>query len=109
MMVQTIDTKPPPGSKTERSTESAVARASELLGRYPNLSETELALLINLYREFSALDMALMISDDTLGPKFDQFSSENRSRIHTPFRQYAALVGTGVLGIFAIAWALAFA
>jgi hypothetical protein len=108
-MSQTINLKSPPEAQPQYVAGSAAAKASELLGRYPNLSETELALLINLYRDFSALDMALMVSDERLGPKFDLFSTENRSRIRTPFRHYAALVGTGVLGIFAIAWALVFA
>lgn len=109
MMSRTIGAKPPPAAKPQQPSGGDAARASELLGRYPNLSEHELALLINLYREFSALDMALMISDEALGPKLDVFSAEHRSRIRTPFRQYAALVGTGVLGILALAWALAFA
>ena len=34
----------------------AVEEAAELIDRYPNLSEIELARLINLYRDFSALE-----------------------------------------------------
>lgn len=108
-MFQAIGAKAPPISPTARTAGSTAAQARALISRYPNLSETELALLINLYRELSALDMAMMISDDEIAAKLDRFSAEQRSSIRTPFRQYAALVGTGVLGIFAIAWALAFA
>lgn len=81
--------------------------ARELIGRYPNLSEIELARLINLYRELSSLDMALMLSDQKLAPKLDRFSADHRSRIRTPFRQYAALVGYAVLGLTVLVWAIA--
>ena len=79
--------------------------ARGLISRYPNLSETDLARLINLYRELSALDMALMLSDEKLAPNLDRFSDDHRSRIRTPFRQYAALVGYAVVGVAAVAWA----
>lgn len=81
----------------------------QLIARYPNLSEIELARLINLYRELSALDMALMLSDEKLAPRLDRFSVDHRSRIRTPFRQYAALVGYAVAFIAALAWAASFA
>lgn len=81
----------------------------ELVRRYPNLSEIELARLINLYRGMSALEMALMLSDEESAPNLDRFSADHRSRIRTPFRQYAALVGYAVVGIAVVAWAAAFA
>ena len=58
--------------------------AAELIGRYPNLSEIELARLVNLYREFSALDTALIISDEQLGPKLDLFFADHRSKVESP-------------------------
>ena len=79
--------------------------AGDLIRRYPNLSEIELARLINLYREFSALDMALTMSDEELAPRLDRFSADHRSKIRTPFRQYAALILYLVLTIIALAWA----
>jgi len=81
--------------------------ARELLSRYPNLSETALARLINLYRGLSALDVALMLSDEKLAPHLDRFSAEHRSRIRTPFRQYAALVAYAVAGLVMLAWVIA--
>ena len=95
------------------SSESAVPPAPdevrELMGRYPNLNEIELARLINLYRDLSSLDMALMLSDERLAPQLDRFSADNRSKIRTPFRQYAALVAYAVVGVAVVAWAAAFA
>jgi hypothetical protein len=80
--------------------------AAALIRRYPNLSETELARLINLYRGFSALDMALILSDEKLAPNLDRFSRDHRSKIRTPFRQYAALVGYAIIAVVALAWTM---
>ena len=108
-MFQSIGAQALHRGQSARPAGSAFEQASELISRYPSLSECELARLINLYREFSALDMALMISDERLCPKMDRFFADHRSKIRTPFRQYAALVGTAVVGILAITWALVFA
>lgn len=80
--------------------------AARLLDRYPNLSEVELARLINLYRRFSALDSALIISDERLGPKLDDFHADHRSQLRLPLRQYAGLVAYAVLAVIAVAWAV---
>jgi hypothetical protein len=86
---------------------SPLEETRELIGRYPNLSEIELARLINLYRDLSALDMALMLSDEKLAPKLDQFSAEHRSRVRTPFHHYALLLAYAVVGVAVVAWAAA--
>lgn len=80
--------------------------ARELIARYPGLSEIELARLINLYRGFSALDMALLLSDERLAPRLDRFSNEHRSKIRTPFRQYAGLLMYAVVTLAVVVWAV---
>jgi hypothetical protein len=92
----------PQSESTKRREEAA-----GLIRRYPNLSEVELARLINLYRGFSALDMALIISNEELAPSLDRFTGDHRSKIRTPFRHYAALVGYAVVAVGAVAWAAA--
>jgi hypothetical protein len=94
-----------PQSERERRREDACG----LIRRYPNLSEVELARLINLYRDFSALDMALVISNEELGENLDRFTADHRSKIRTPFRQYAALVAYAVVAVVALGWAAAVA
>jgi hypothetical protein len=96
-------------SQVEPPRRPAVEEAAELIARYPNLSEIELARLINLYRGFSALDSALIISDPALGFKLDRFCADHRSKLGPPFRQYAALILCGVLSIGIVVWALAVA
>lgn len=82
------------------------SEVSQLVERYPNLSEIETARLINLYRELPALDLALMISDEELAPKLDRFVEDHRSKVRPPFRHYAAFLVMVALGIVVAAWAM---
>ena len=88
---------------------SPMDEASALIKRYPNVSEIELARLINVYKELSALEMALMISDEDLALRMDRFSSDHRENLRIPFYQYAVLVVLGIVGIVALAWGAAIA
>ena len=108
-MFQTISAKALPFEQPLSPAPRPVDEARELISRYPDLSETALARLINLYRGLSALDVALMLSDEKLASRMDRFSADNRSRIRTPFRQYAALVAYAFVGVAVITWAAAFA
>jgi hypothetical protein len=99
---------PSPAIQSEPSG-TPLEQARALVARYPNLSETELARLINLYRGFSALETALMLSDEALAPRFDRFTAENRSKVRPPFRQYAGLLLYTVVTMAALAWAVAVA
>lgn len=83
--------------------------ARELIGRYPDLSGAETDRLISLYRAFSALEMALVLSDKVLAPRLDRFAADFRSKIRPPFRHYAALLLYAVLGVASLAWAAAVA
>lgn len=82
----------------------ALEQVADLVTRYPNLSEIELARLINLYRELSALEMALMISDSELAPKLDGFYKEQRLRLRRPFREYAVLLAIALAGMVVAIW-----
>ena len=80
-------------------------QAATLIARYPDLTATELARAIKLYRELSSLDMALMMSDEDLAPKLDQFYKDNWRKLRIPFRQYAVLLGIAISGIMLAVWA----
>ena len=108
-MFQCVGAKAPPFNQSQSPAVTPLELASELINRYPSVSENELARLINLYRELSAVDMALMLSDEKLAPNLDRFSADHRPKIRTPFRQYAALTLYAALGMAAFAWAAAFA
>ena len=86
----------------------SLEQAAELIGRYPNLSEIELARVINIYRELSALDVALMISDEQLALKLDRFVGDHRSKLRPPFRQYAVFVAIAVAAVTLVVWVVVF-
>ena len=92
--------------RTQAPESHALEQAAELIARYPNLSEIELARLINLYRELSALDMAMMISDTDLAPRLDCFYKEHRRCLRMPFREYSVLVYIAIAGIIIATWAV---
>ena len=81
-------------------------KAAELMQRYPDLSESELAQLIANFRELSPVELAMMASKEELTPHLEQFRREQKSKIRTPFRQYAVLVVIAVAGIAMIAYAV---
>ena len=83
--------------------------AGTLIARYPHLDERELGRLIHLYRDFAAVDTAMIVSNDDLAPKLRRFAADHRSKIRKPFGQYAALVGYVVVTIGAVVWALIYA
>lgn len=86
---------------------TAHATAVELFERYPNVSEPERELLIAVFPQLSTVDLALMLSDEDIGPRLDAFRRENASKIRTPFRHYAVLVAIAVVGVLVTLWALA--
>jgi hypothetical protein len=104
-MMEYVGAKALTRAKTEPAG-TPLEQVTQLVRRYPNLSEIELARLINLYRNSSALDMALMLSDEGLAPTLDRFSRDHRSRVRKPFRQYAGLLVYVALTIGAVIWAI---
>ncbi|TMJ20852.1 MAG: hypothetical protein E6G94_00285 [Alphaproteobacteria bacterium] len=67
-----------------RPRSEATLRAEALLGRYPNLSEQELAELINLFPTLSILDRALMTADSSLSGKLDAFDGDHGRKLKAP-------------------------
>ena len=104
-MFQNFKAKPLGAGEPPQPTATPADQARSLIARYPQLSEWELARLINLYRALPAVDVALMLSDEQLGPKMDLFSANHRSKIRPPFRHYAALIGYAVLAVIGVVWA----
>jgi len=78
------------------------ARIERLLARYPELEPAELAELVQWYRrDASAMDVALLASNEALTEPFGAFC-----RVHVaPFswreKAITALLSAGVLGLFA--------
>src|SRR5687768_13377343 len=79
-------------SATAALQNGAAAEVSSLLARYPNLGETALARLINLYRGLPLLDSAFLMTDQALAPRLDAFVADHRSALRSPIADYVALL-----------------
>lgn len=86
----------------------AHARFAELVADYPHLSPEQLTEATELFPQLSALEMALMMSDDRLAGKLDRFRREQRRQIRTPFSQYAVLVAIALGGLAILAFGFVF-
>jgi hypothetical protein len=84
MATQTYERFRPPSETT--------VRAEALLMRYPNLSEAELATLINLFPYIRILDLGLMTADDRLAGKLDAFSRDHGKKLKTPISSLVAFL-----------------
>lgn len=94
------------GSLARSPMGSQAEEAASLIGRYPNLEESEVVRLIDVYGRLSALDAALIMSDERLGPKLDRFFDDHSSAISKPLRQYAVLLAIAATGILVTLWAI---
>jgi hypothetical protein len=87
---------------------TAVAlRAEALINRYPNLSEVELAELINLMPRLPILDFGLMTAVDRIAPKMEAFHRDHGDKLGPSLASavtFLAIPSIIVLGV--IVWAL---
>ena len=72
-------------------------RVEALLDRYPNLSEQELAELINLFPTVGILDHALMTADTNLSAKLTAFDRDHGKEIRTPISSLIAFLAVPVI------------
>jgi hypothetical protein len=83
-------------------------RVEALLGRYPNLSEQEIAELINLFPTISILDQGLMTADADLSGKFRDFHVEHGKKLRLPISSLIIFLAVPVtLAITALIFMLA--
>jgi hypothetical protein len=77
------------------------AQAEEALARYPKLSPAELEDLLDWYkREASALDVALLASNERIHKPYRKFRHDHIERFNWKEMAVGALVLTGALGFF---------
>ena len=88
-----------------RSRPSEVAsRTEHLLDRYPNLSEQELAELINLFSRLPILDFGLMTADRRLSGKLDAFHREHGRKVRPTLASLAAVAAIPLVIAITILW-----
>ena len=83
-------------------------RVEALLDLYPNLSEQEIAELINLFPRLNMLDQGLLTADDRLSGKLADFHRTHGRKLRAPAAELIAAVAMPLLAaIFALWWILA--
>ena len=92
-----------------RSPSETTVKAEALLARYPNLSDVELATLINLFPYIRILDLGLMTSDDRLAPRLDAFHRDHGKKLKAPISSLIAFLAVPTILVVAglLWWALA--
>ncbi len=91
--------------KRFRPPSETTVEAEALLMRYPNLSEVELATLINLFPYIRILDLGMMTSDDRLAGKLDAFHRDHGKRLRTPgWALIAILAVPAVILVASLLW-----
>lgn len=84
-----------------RPPSATTVKAEALLTRYPNLSEAELATLINLFPHIRILDLALMTCDDHLAGKLDTFRRDHRRKLKPPISSVVVLLAVPTILVLA--------
>ena len=87
-----------------RARSETTLRAEHLLGRYPNLSEPELAELINLFPHVNMVARGMMAADDRLGSKVEEFYRHHGGKLDGSWGGRTPLVTFAVLAAIFIAW-----
>lgn len=84
-------------SSHSRPLSDAGLKAELLLGRYPSISERELAELIEVFPRLPILDLALMTADDRISAKVAEFHHTHKARLKTPKAALIVLIGIFLL------------
>jgi hypothetical protein len=92
-----------------RPPSETTVQAKTLLSRYPNLSEVELAKLINLFPYIRILDLGLMTSDERLAGKLQAFHRDHGKKLKTPISSLVAFMAVPMIIVVGglLWWALA--
>jgi hypothetical protein len=78
-------------------------RASELLARYPKVSDEEAGEILRFLRAGRHLDIGLLSSSDRLRPKLDSFMEDHKAHFRVKWHEGAAVIG-GILVVLITAW-----
>ena len=78
-------------------------RASELLARYPRISEGEAGEIIQFLLSGRHLDIVLLSSDDLLRPNLDSLMQDHKAHFRVSWREAVAVVA-GILVMLITAW-----
>jgi hypothetical protein len=103
-----ITTHPPAGERTAGGAHLGEdrpgrARAEAILLRYPELEPGELAELLRWYRrEASAMDVALIASDERLRRRLERFQADHLKAFNWKEKLVTAALGSGIVAMLLV-------
>jgi hypothetical protein len=78
-------------------------RVSDLLARYPSVSDGESHEILSFLRNGRHLDIGLLTSNRRLRPKLDAFMADHKAHFRIGIGEGTAVIG-GILLILALLW-----
>ena len=96
-------TPPPAADRHLGENRAGRGRAEELLVRYPRLDRRELAELLHWHRrEASAMDVALIASNERLRGKYEAFHAKHLKAFNWKEKLITAALGSGIIALLAV-------
>jgi hypothetical protein len=86
-----------------RALRSDRERITDLLDRYPRVSEEEVLEILTFLRTARHLDVGLLTNNDRIRPKLDGFMEDHKSHFRVKFGEGAAVIGA-IIGFLVIVW-----
>ena len=80
------------------------ATAKGLLSRYPNLSEYELSILLDIFPRLRILDVGLMTGDDRLASQLKAFHRDHGSKLRSPISSLLGLLAFPAILVLGVLW-----
>jgi hypothetical protein len=89
--------------KIARATPTSSQRVSQLVSRYPALTEEEVREIVTFLRTGRHLDVGLLTADESIGPKLDAFMQDHKSDFRIKWWEGAAVTG-GIAVLLVTLW-----
>ena len=98
----------PPGHVQVRALHATRQRVAQLLSHYPELTDEDVAEIVEFLRTGRHLDIGLLTADDELRPKLDAFMHEHKQQLQPKVGEIAAVVTliTAFLIVCGFVWSL---
>ena len=78
-------------------------QASDLLVRYPRVSEDEAKLILTFLRKGRHLDVGMLTADDSLKRQLDSFTADHAKQLRVSVGEASAVVAA-IAGFLALCW-----
>ena len=88
---------------TIRGSHSDRERVSQLVRRYPRVTDDEAIEIIAFMRTGRHLDIGLLTSDDEIRPKLDAFMEDHKAEFRVKWWEGAAVIG-GIAVLLVLFW-----